>query len=185
MICLDDSSVQRKLLSKPRTNPTVPILPDSLCYIIYTSGSTGRPKGVGVHHKNLAHYVQCALKKLIKPNQFNIGYLNTISTDLGHTVLFGSILSGKKLIILKSEQELDINETNNYLAQYQIELIKIVPSYFEMLKKENFIGQHVTYILGGEKLLDRGIKNTNIINHYGPTETTVGSIVNNRNNQMI
>ncbi|MGF2043799.1 AMP-binding protein, partial [Staphylococcus aureus] len=71
---------------------------DQAAYLIYTSGSTGQPKGVVISHGALANYVQGVLDRLDLPAEArSMAMVSTVAADLGHTVLFGALCSGRLL----------------------------------------------------------------------------------------
>ncbi len=107
-----------------------------------------------------------------------------MSADLGHTVLFGALCSGRTLHLISPECAFDPDRFAAYMRTHRIEVLKIVPSHLQALlsaaRPQDVLPEH-TLILGGEatswSLLDRirELRPTcRVINHYGPTETTVG-----------
>ncbi|MCK9776010.1 amino acid adenylation domain-containing protein [Pseudomonas syringae] len=162
----------------------VRVLSEQAAYIIYTSGSTGQPKGVVVSHGALANYVQGVLERLALNEGASMAMVSTVAADLGHTLLFGALASGRPLHLLSHEQAFDPDGFARYMAEHQVEVLKIVPSHLQgLLQAANpadvLPGQ--VLILGGEAsawaLIEqvRALKpGCRIINHYGPTETTVG-----------
>ena len=155
-----------------------------LAYIIYTSGTTGEPKGVCIEHKSLVNYIKYILDAGIVAEE-NIMYMNGVSTDLGNTSLYGSIIGQKKLYIVKSGEELDITKILEIIKREKIEAVKLTPTYYSILQQESRgeenkkIMQQVKFIIGGEKLRREQIgESRKIINHYGPTEATIGAIIN-------
>ncbi|WP_161806721.1 non-ribosomal peptide synthetase, partial [Pseudomonas syringae] len=162
----------------------VRVLSGQAAYIIYTSGSTGQPKGVVVSHGALANYVQGVLERLALNEGASMAMVSTVAADLGHTLLFGALASGRPLHLLSHEQAFDPDGFARYMAEHQVEVLKIVPSHLQgLLQAANpadvLPGQ--VLILGGEAsawaLIEqvRALKpGCRIINHYGPTETTVG-----------
>ncbi|SOP98103.1 amino acid adenylation domain-containing protein [Pseudomonas syringae] len=159
-------------------------LPGQAAYIIYTSGSTGQPKGVVISHGALANYVQGVLERLALNDGASMAMVSTVAADLGHTLLFGALASGRALHLLSHEQAFDPDGFARYMAEHQVDVLKIVPSHLQgLLQAANpadvLPGQ--VLILGGEAsawaLIEqvRALKpGCRIINHYGPTETTVG-----------
>ncbi|MDF7796655.1 amino acid adenylation domain-containing protein [Pseudomonas syringae] len=162
----------------------VRVLPGQAAYIIYTSGSTGQPKGVVISHGALANYVQGVLERLALNDGASMAMVSTVAADLGHTLLFGALASGRGLHLLSHEQAFDPDGFARYMAEHQVDVLKIVPSHLQgLLQAANpadvLPGQ--VLILGGEAsawaLIEqvRALKpGCRIINHYGPTETTVG-----------
>lgn len=164
----------------------LPIIhPQQTAYVIYTSGSTGKPKGVAVSHGALANYVQSVLEALALPEGArNMAMVSTVAADLGHTVLFGALCTGRTLHLISPECAFDPDAFATYMREQQVDVLKIVPSHLRALLSAATpvdVLPHERLILGGEAtdwaLLTRicELKPTcRVLNHYGPTETTVG-----------
>ncbi|MDM3885477.1 amino acid adenylation domain-containing protein [Pseudomonas sp. BCRC 81390] len=153
-------------------------------YLIYTSGSTGQPKAVVVSHGALASYTQAVLERLQLPAAASMAMVSTPAADLGHTVLFGALASGRLLHLLPQELAFDPDGFASYMAQHQVGVLKLVPSHLQGLLQADRAADVLptaALILGGEacswgllqkvRALRPGCR---VINHYGPTETTVG-----------
>ncbi|PKH63783.1 non-ribosomal peptide synthetase [Halomonas sp. Choline-3u-9] len=161
------------------------IHPQQTAYVIYTSGSTGKPKGVAVSHGALANYVQGVLEALALPEDArNMAMVSTVAADLGHTMLFGALCSGRTLHLISPECAFDPDAFAAYMREQQVDILKIVPSHLRALLNAadpaDVLPQE-RLILGGEAtdwaLLERIVKlkpACRVLNHYGPTETTVG-----------
>ncbi|WP_438036030.1 amino acid adenylation domain-containing protein [Sorangium sp. So ce204] len=159
------------------------VSPDEAAYVIYTSGSTGRPKGVVVTHRGVASYVQALLERLSLPEEASMAMVSTVGADLGNTVLFGALCSGRPLHLLSEERVFDPDAMAAYMHEHGVDVLKIVPSHLKGLmhaaRPERVLPRH-TLVLGGEatpwelveKIQQSG--GCRIVNHYGPTETTVG-----------
>ncbi|QNI03770.1 non-ribosomal peptide synthase/polyketide synthase [Halomonas sp. SH5A2] len=161
------------------------IHPHQTAYVIYTSGSTGKPKGVAVSHGALANYVQGVLEALALPEGArNMAMVSTVAADLGHTVLFGALCTGRTLHLISPECAFDPDTFAAYMREQQVDVLKIVPSHLRALLSAATpadVLPHERLILGGEAtdwaLLARIAElkpNCQVLNHYGPTETTVG-----------
>ncbi|WP_085704955.1 non-ribosomal peptide synthetase [Pseudomonas sp. B8(2017)] len=162
----------------------VAIAAEQPAYLIYTSGSTGQPKGVVVSHGALASYTQAVLERLQLPAAASMAMVSTTAADLGHTVLFGALASGRLLHLLPHELAFDPDGFASYMAQHQVGVLKLVPSHLQGLLQAARAADVLpteALILGGEAcswgLLEK-IRELRpacrVINHYGPTETTVG-----------
>lgn len=161
------------------------IHPQQTAYVIYTSGSTGKPKGVAISHGALANYVQGVLEVLALPEDArNLAMVSTVAADLGHTVLFGALCTGRTLHLISPECAFDPDAFAAYMREQQVDVLKIVPSHLRALLSAATpadVLPHERLVLGGEAtdwaLLARiaELKPTcRVLNHYGPTETTVG-----------
>ncbi|MEQ5838801.1 amino acid adenylation domain-containing protein [Paraburkholderia acidicola] len=156
-------------------------------YLIYTSGSTGTPKGVVISQRALADYVQGLLETLgaaVPGADASFAMVSTPAADLGHTVLFGALCSGRTLHLLAPELAFTPDLFAQYMARHRVDVLKIVPSHLAALLSaahaEDVLPAQAL-ILGGEAtpaaLLERieTLKPAcRIFNHYGPTETTIG-----------
>ncbi|MCQ9473778.1 amino acid adenylation domain-containing protein, partial [Pseudomonas alliivorans] len=162
----------------------VQVVAEQPAYIIYTSGSTGQPKGVVISHGALANYVQSVLTRLSLDAEAGMAMVSTVAADLGHTLLFGALASGRTLHLLSHEQAFDPDGFARYMAEHQVDVLKIVPSHLQGLLQAATPADVLPkqmLILGGEAsswaLIEqvRSLKpGCRIVNHYGPTETTVG-----------
>ncbi|HEX8404509.1 MAG TPA: amino acid adenylation domain-containing protein, partial [Duganella sp.] len=171
----------------PRATPPRVALPHpgQAAYVIYTSGSTGQPKGVVVGRGALANYVQGALARMDLPSAArSMAMVSTVAADLGHTVLFGALCSGRELHLMSAECAFDPDAFAAYMNHHQVDVLKIVPSHLQALlsaSRPQDVLPAMRLVLGGEAtrwpLLERiaALKPAcRVLNHYGPTETTVG-----------
>ncbi|SIT01149.1 non-ribosomal peptide synthetase [Achromobacter sp. MFA1 R4] len=164
-----------------------PVHPDQAAYVIYTSGSTGVPKGVVVSRGALSNYVQGMLHRFALPGSARaMAMVSTVSADLGHTTLYGALCTGCTLHLVTQDCVFDPDRFAAYMAQHQVDVLKIVPSHLQALlqaaRPADVLPRH-TLVLGGEAssraLLDRVAAlapQCRVVNHYGPTETTVGAL---------
>ncbi len=177
-----------RLLNEGRSDSeaSLPSLhPDSLAYLIYTSGSTGQPKGVGVSHRAIGTYIQNVLARIDAPAEATQwAWLSTVAADLGHTMLFGALCSGRTLHVLATDRGFHPEQMAAYMHRERIDVLKLTPSHLAGLldatEPAQVLPRH-TLLLGGEALNRPLVERIQqlapacaIINHYGPTETTVG-----------
>ncbi|KAA6130908.1 non-ribosomal peptide synthetase, partial [Cupriavidus cauae] len=177
--CIDPASV-----TPVDDAPSVSLLPGQAAYLIYTSGSTGTPKGVVVSHDALAHYVSGVLHRLQLTADASMAMVSTTAADLGHTVLFGALCSGRTLHLISRERGFDPDRFAEYMSRHRVGVLKIVPSHLRGLlqaRQPADVLPEEALILGGEATsaeLARTIRDLKrqcrLFNHYGPTETTVG-----------
>lgn len=176
VISIDAQGITASAQSMP------PIDDDSLLYTIYTSGSTGVAKGVDISRANISHYVSSLAKTLEINEPLNYAYVSSLSADLGNTALFVSLLTGGTLHFIGDALRRNAAEFQRYLADEQIDVLKITPSHFSSLCSDPHAVFRLKWlILGGEALasdlvrsvFERELANS-VANHYGPTETTVG-----------
>ncbi|HWO12666.1 MAG TPA: amino acid adenylation domain-containing protein, partial [Polyangiaceae bacterium] len=158
--------------------------PELPAYVLYTSGSTGRPKGVAVTQRGAVSYTEALLERLGAADDADQWALvSTLSADLGNTVLFGALCSGRCLHLLAKDTVFDPDAFAAYMSEHAIAVLKIVPSHLAGLLEASAPGRALprhALVLGGEatswSLVDRiqALGGCRILNHYGPTETTVG-----------
>ncbi|HSJ75972.1 MAG TPA: amino acid adenylation domain-containing protein, partial [Gemmatimonadales bacterium] len=174
---------------QPQTNPqptNVDLTSEHLAYVIYTSGSTGLAKGVMVEHRQLMNYVAAIGDKLGVAEGWTYGLVSTFAADLGHTVLFTSLLRGGALHVLPEAACLDGERYGRYCREQQIDCVKITPTHLQALLGEEGDAERIPQqclVFGGEALwpeLVQRVKSVRpgcrIYNHYGPTECTVGAL---------
>src|SRR5688572_29766569 len=109
--------------------------------------------------------------------------VSTVAADLGHTVLFGALCSGRALHLVSESLVFDADALGRYFQRHDVGVLKIVPSHLNGLMRAgdpaSVLPSH-TLVLGGERsswgLVERirALGRCRIFNHYGPTETTVG-----------
>lgn len=150
-------------------------------YLLFTSGSTGKPKAVLIGHAEIVHYVSAVQAVLGEVNSF--ASVTSLSTDLGHTAVFGALATGRTLHLIPAAIASDAPGLAQYLFHQPVDVLKITPSYLMALLTHAGSGvlPRRVLVLGGERLdwevvhsVRRFAPNLRIINHYGPTETTVG-----------
>ncbi|SHN30769.1 non-ribosomal peptide synthase domain TIGR01720/amino acid adenylation domain-containing protein [Pseudomonas asturiensis] len=160
------------------------LVAEAPAYVIHTSGSTGQPKGVLVSHGALASYVRGLLDRLQLTPDASMALISTIAADLGHTVLFGALCSGRTLHVLPETLGFDPDGFARYMAGHQVGVLKIVPGHLAALmqasRPADALPQHAL-IVGGEACSPALVEQVRqlkpgcrVINHYGPSETTIG-----------
>ncbi|MEO7768781.1 MAG: amino acid adenylation domain-containing protein, partial [Ferruginibacter sp.] len=156
-----------------------------LAYVIYTSGSTGKPKGVMIEHRNLLDYVAGLEQNLQIGQCRSFALVSTIATDLGNTVIYGSLLTGGCLHIFSRESVSDAELLHRYFRKHSIDCLKIVPSHWKALSLEDrLLLPSKLLVFGGEALQSGLVEEIRlsgtacrVVNHYGPTETTIGKLL--------
>ena len=159
-------------------NLNLHISPEDIMYVMYTSGSTGNPKGVMVKHKNI-------VRLAMYPNFINFSeqeimvQTGTIVFDACIFEIFGSLLHGFKLYVIKKENLLDIEYFSNFLIEKEVTILFLTTGLFNQfgLQKPDMF-KNLRYLLTGgdvisklsvQKILDCS-NDLKIINCYGPTE---------------
>ncbi|MBO5413147.1 MAG: amino acid adenylation domain-containing protein [Clostridia bacterium] len=156
---------------------------DSLAYIMYTSGSTGTPKGVMVSNKNVVRLVKNANYIKFNKNE-RILQTGSIVFDACTFEIWGVLLNGFELYIIKKQDLLDPISLEKYLVNNKITILWLTAPLFNQLCESNpSMFKTVRVLLtGGDVLSQRHINavkkscpNLTIINGYGPTENTTFS----------
>ncbi|KFM93769.1 non-ribosomal peptide synthase domain protein [Bacillus paralicheniformis] len=175
------------LIEDVQEQDTSPILtasgPDHLAYIIYTSGTTGKPKGVMVEHRGVAYTVQWR-SAFYEFHDHDIALqLSSFSFDAFVTSMFAPLISGVQTVIPAEEEAKDILAIKQYLADYGITHMNLVPILYrtllDVLQPEDVQTLRLV-TLGGEaiepNLLERSFSlrpDIEISNEYGPTESSI------------
>ena len=178
------------LAGQATCNPASGVGPAHLAYVIFTSGSTGKPKAVLNEHRQLVNYVTGVIGRLALSPGWRYATVSTFAGDLGHTVVFPSLVTGGQLHVIPEALVSAPNDLADYFSSEAIGVLKIVPSHLRALLQAALPGKvahlipHRVLVLGGEALdwdlvaRVRGVApQCRIFNHYGPTETTVGVLV--------
>ncbi|MEO6638315.1 MAG: amino acid adenylation domain-containing protein, partial [Ginsengibacter sp.] len=163
----------------------IKVKPSQLAYVIYTSGSTGMPKGVMIEHRSLVDYVNGLIEKVQLNDCASFALVSTIATDLGNTVIYGSLATGGALHVFTKESVSNIEYLHNYFSKNKIDCLKIVPSHWKVLNMDGkLLLPEKLLVFGGEALQAKVINeivasgtHCRIVNHYGPTETTIGKLL--------
>ena len=154
------------------------VKPENLIYCIYTSGTTGKPKGVLIENRALINYLKTYIEKFLNV-EGDVPLFTNYAFDLTVSSIWGSLLSGKKLVIF-SEGE----EVMRYASMTTLSVVKVTPTHMMMLLEErkNYVSCNIRRVLlGGESVtlgvlekIYKAIGDTvEVINEYGPTEGTV------------
>lgn len=156
--------------------------PHHLAYVIYTSGSTGTPKGVLIEHRSL---VASTLSRNSYYDSFgNVFLIPSFSFDSSVAVIFGTLLTGGRLILCEDQLIKEVSFIRDLLKDVQT--ILCVPSYYRILLEEGIVESSslTKVIVGGEDLDEQIVsqhfsKTNNVLlyNEYGPTEYTVWATV--------
>jgi len=179
---IDLQSDWATIANQPVSKIAVDINAEDLCYIIYTSGSTGKPKGVMIEHKSLV--ASTLSRRDYYTNMGSVFLIPSIAFDSSVAVIFGSLVTGGKLIVCRDYEIKEPPVVKRLLAEANT--ILCVPSYYRFLLDDGLVqtSSLANVIVAGEKLDDQLVsehysqtKNVALYNEYGPTEGTVWSTV--------
>ncbi|KNC65211.1 hypothetical protein AC626_24575 [Pseudoalteromonas rubra] len=120
------------LISDTMQYEPVAVAMHEIAYIIYTSGSTGQPKGVAISHWALCHYVAGVMPRLALSPDASLLSLASVATDLGHTALFGSLLTGRPLYLLGADKAMEAEALASQLEKVPCACLK---SYHHICKR--------------------------------------------------
>lgn len=159
-------------------------------YIMYTSGSTGTPKGVVIPNRSIVRLVKNTnFIKFSKDDR--ILQTGSIAFDASTFEIWGALLNGLELFILKKTDLLTPQFFSDYINKNKISSLFLTTSLFNKFCEYNpKMFNTLKYLLiGGEALSFKHIKivreanpNLNIVNGYGPTENTTFSTYYNIKN---
>ena len=163
-----------------RQNNNNDIAYNDMAYVMYTSGSTGNPKGVMVSHQNVVRLVKNTNYINFEKNE-RILQTGSIVFDACTFEIWGALLNGFELYIIKKEELLDPNLLKKYIAKNNITIVWLTASLFNQMSEydpEIFKPARIL-LTGGDVLSPKHINkvkkacpNLTIINGYGPTENT-------------
>lgn len=159
----------------------------SLAYILFTSGSTGVPKGVLVNHDAILNTLKWRIKYYGLISKDVVIQIPSFSYSSSIEDIFSTLLSGGKLLIIKSSQLLNPKKIVYLIRKFQITHFLMIPSlYKEIMKnmKSDDENKLRFVVVAGENLdsttIDRHfsvVPNARLYNEYGMTETCVGCMV--------
>ncbi|MGN1311349.1 MAG: amino acid adenylation domain-containing protein, partial [Clostridia bacterium] len=181
VLCVDLSN--NEIYNNFVDNINITTSSDSIAYIMYTSGSTGTPKGVMVSNQNVVRLVRNT--NYIKFNKKErILQTGSIVFDACTFEIWGALLNGFELYIIKKQDLLDPVSLEKYLVNNKITILWLTAPLFNQLSESNpEMFKSVRVLLtGGDVLSPKHINavkkscpDLTIINGYGPTENTTFS----------
>ncbi|MDQ8188628.1 AMP-binding protein, partial [Pelagicoccus sp. SDUM812002] len=134
-----------------------------------------------IEHRNVANYVFGIAERLELEGGQTFAWGSSLAVDLGHTCLFGSLILGKRLLVISLGSMHDMGRFSRELQRFNVEVLKTTPSLASALLNgdNNLRG---LLVLGGEPAsasllgqLSITEDQFRVANHYGPTEATVGA----------
>src|SRR6185369_8372541 len=178
VICLQRAGMQ--FAEQSRTNPAIEVGPDNLAYINYTSGSTGQPKGILIPHRAVVRLLLNTDYVELCPSDV-IAQVSNCSFDAATFEVWGALLSGASLVIIRQDVLLSPERLATQLNEQRIttmflttalfnQMAREVPHGFQTLRQVLFGGEAVDVHSVAEVLEAGGPKR--LLHVYGPTEST-------------
>ncbi|MDQ8188627.1 AMP-binding protein, partial [Pelagicoccus sp. SDUM812002] len=142
-----------------------------------------------IEHRNVVNLMRWVIEEY-GCNENDSGALtSSMCFDASIEMIFGMLITGGVLHILKNEEILNPYEIREYLLRYSITLLSSTPSYFVEMTRALPKGawtkpfeSAMRFVSGGELLREQDSKiilssfNLDLLyNTYGPTETTVNA----------
>ena len=124
------------IAAEPASAPALTLDPHNPAYVIYTSGSTGTPKGVVVAHQGLHNYTTWAIQTYPLDSGSGAPLLTPLAFDATVTSLFLPILSGRAVLLLDEDQQLQILSAQHPNFS-NFSLLKLTPTQLDVLKSVN------------------------------------------------
>ncbi len=152
---------------------------NDLAYVIYTSGSTGKPKGVMVEHRGVINLFYWFNQKYNFAENRNMLQVINYTFDPSVVQIFGILVFGGTLYLIKKEERLDKDFFIKYIQEKEINIIHMVPTAIKELLLDTAKIESVKKVISGGEKLSEEFKNEilakgyELYNHYGPTESTV------------
>ncbi|MFT4060366.1 MAG: amino acid adenylation domain-containing protein [Legionella sp.] len=183
LVLLDD--YQEQIQKQNTSNAECTLNPANLAYVIYTSGSTGAPKGVLIEHHSVINYCQWFAEYTGCQKQERVDFSSNPIFDMAISVSLVPLMLGLTVVICDEDVKKNAALYLQHLANSEINLIKLTPSYFKVLLQEaksHFIAlpSLKSIVLGGENLTAFECQawlelysEQALFNEYGPTEATV------------
>ncbi|MCR8984709.1 amino acid adenylation domain-containing protein [Brevibacillus laterosporus] len=155
----------------------------TLAFIQYTSGSTGNPKGNLTTHSNV-------LRTVVKPNYVNIReqdrilQLSNYIFDGSIFDIYGALLNGARLVLIKREEMLDITQLARVITKNGVTMTLITTALFNAVVDADLrcLAPLHKILFGGEKVSVHHVRKAmrylgpnRLIHLYGPSENTVYS----------
>lgn len=154
---------------------------NKLAYVQYTSGSTGTPRGVMISHDSIMNTLQWQIDYYHLNERDVVLQIPSYAFASSVEDIYSTLLSGGKLVLIKSKDLLRLSYLNRLVDKYKITHFIMVPSlyreFISYLRKNSTLR---FVIIAGEPFNQEIIKRhydilpgVKLYNEYGMTETSV------------
>jgi amino acid adenylation domain-containing protein len=177
VLCLDRDAADLDRCDAGNLPPSATA--DALAYVIYTSGSTGEPKGVPVPHRGITRLV-CRTNYIALDANDRIAHLSNPSFDAATFEIWGALLNGARLVVLRRDVALDPSRLEARLRSDGVTALFLTTALFNAIVHSvpaAFAGVR-TVLFGGEAVDPRRVRECleagppeRLVHVYGPTET--------------
>lgn len=150
--------------------------------IVFTSGSTGTPKGAVLPTVGLLNFVDALSRENLLGSGETIARISNIAFDFSTYEIWGSLLSGARLVHFERELVLQPTEFSLALRREGVTTTMIPTALFHLavrLQPDCFATMK-TLIVGGEpanpelfRIAMEASPNLRLYNAYGPTEASI------------
>ncbi|WP_448322208.1 amino acid adenylation domain-containing protein, partial [Streptomyces sp. CO7] len=171
-----------EIATRPRTDPSVPVRPDSLFHVIYTSGSTGTPKGVMIEHRSVCRLVESDVFARIGPGHV-VAHPSNFAWDAFTFECWPALTSGAAMVVMDKEVLLDAVELKAALRRCGVTMMWLTSPLLRqhLLDCPDLLAELDHVFFGGEaversvvdQLVDGPWAPRHLVHGYGPTEATV------------
>ena len=111
----------------------VDVAADQLAYIYFTSGSTGEPKGAMCEHAGMLNHLYAKIDDLEIGAGQVVAQTAPQCFDISMWQLVSALLVGGRTLLVEQEVILDVRRFLDKIADGQVSVLQVVPSYLEVL----------------------------------------------------
>ncbi|MBP1998986.1 amino acid adenylation domain-containing protein [Paenibacillus shirakamiensis] len=187
-ITIQPSGLLQQTQLEPHNDLLLPAYTPQSGYVIYTSGTSGVPKGVQVSCDNIIALVEATQEEFELSAHDVWTMFHSSSFDFSVWEMWGSLLSGAKLVVVPRETATSMYDFYDLLIEHHVTVLNQTPSSFyalQNIESEQRIPRLNSIrliIFGGEALDNTKLKKwfqryssskCRLVNMYGITETTV------------
>ncbi|MFE7397853.1 amino acid adenylation domain-containing protein [Streptomyces sp. NPDC057557] len=165
-------------------DPETEIKPEQSAYVYFTSGSTGAPKGAQCEHAGMINHLYAKIESVGMRSDDVVSQTASQCFDISLWQLIAPWLVGAAARIVDTDTQLDPERFLDELADNQVSVAQLVPSYFEILlglleRTPRSIGVLRSISITGEALKLDPVRRwfsvqpgVQLVNAYGATEVS-------------